>query len=187
MDQIVDRWQITFLLLRILKVVLLSVALLFAFGVVGLAYLFGFFNPWESHKIPIPSRNYLVTLERRVSHPFLYEYDRRLKISDESGRILSSSIIGNFGGRPRIEVSWRGRNDGDGPFVMLFDRGGTTWINLGAACLWNDDKPDELTDPSDRCEDRSPIDPRLWRLLGIYVDEGGVLKFEPAPNSDFVP
>ena len=61
-------------------------------------------NSWESYKINIPDWQGRITFYRKPIHPFLAEYERKLKVKFSNGKTIKSPLNVNTGGRTYIEV-----------------------------------------------------------------------------------
>jgi len=83
-------------------------------------------EPWQEVPIPLPSGVPTVTFLRRHAHPFLAEYDRKLRIGVEAMVDLPT----NVGGRTLTNIFLIREGDGRGPILHLCDHWGHCFVDL---------------------------------------------------------
>ena len=143
------------------------------------AYLIYFspLGPWHSIDVPLPENLGTITFSRIGTHPFFAEYDRHVDIRLSDGRRLRSELMTNYGGQTKMFFHSQPAHGGLGPFLMLEDRIGATWINLNHLCLKSSQNPDIATDRSDRCAEELVPNSLEWNYFGRVEDGEDELEF----------
>jgi len=156
-------------------------------GLPVLAYLIYFspLGPWDSVDVPLPEILGTITFSRIGTHPFFAEYDRHVNIRLSDGRRFRSDLMTNYGGQTKMFFHWQPARGGLGPFLMLEDRIGATWINLNHLCLKSSRKPNMVGRFLHLCpEERVPISVE-WNYLGRV--EAGPQELEFIPGTHWPP
>ena len=163
---------------RMLRILLVTVgAFVFLFLIVPAAvfvYYVGGFGPWEPVEVALPEGLGQITFSRVVTHPYFAEYDRRVEIRLSDGRRLRSDLMTNTGGRTRMFFHWQPAWNRLGPFLLLEDHHGVTWISLKDLCLEDSNKPTVAILPENICpSDLLPVSLQ-WKYLGKveYGEDG---------------
>lgn len=92
-------------------------------------------QPWVQCAIELPDGSGQVVFMRRNAHPFLAEYDRRIRLETLSFGNVVRALPMNVGGRTKINVYWYPEYDSNGPFLSLKDHWGTYYIDLQRAVV----------------------------------------------------
>lgn len=87
-------------------------------------------QPWVECVIKLPDGSGQVAFMRRHAHPFLAEYDRKIRFETECFRNVVQPLPTNTGGRTKINVHWYPESDAKGPFLRLRDHCGVYYLNL---------------------------------------------------------
>ena len=136
-------------------------------------------SPWQSTVVPLPDGKGEITVQFRASHPFLAEYDRRIDIRLADGRRLRSPIVGNTGGRTFLLLFWQTEGQGTGPFLMLEDKQGATWIDTQKLCLHDSFKGIDSIAVEDRCQYATLPTSMDWTYLGRIDARDGDRRYIP--------
>jgi hypothetical protein len=125
-------------------------------------------QPWVGVDVPIPEGGPL-RFERRSAHPFLAEYDRRIRLPARDWVALPM----NTGGRTLINVHWH-EAEGGGPWIELVERYGRRIVDLGDPTRvqlgWTQGPPSGA-----------------GRYLGVIDDREGALAFRAADEAPEAP
>jgi len=81
-------------------------------------------QPWVECPLPTPDETVTVTFLRRHVHPFLAEFDRKLRFEQAGAEPVTRWLPTNVGGRTKINVYWYPRSEASGPFLKLVDHWG---------------------------------------------------------------
>jgi len=87
-------------------------------------------QPWVECLIRLPDGSGQVVFMRRHAHPFLAEYDRKIRFETDSLKNVVQPLPMNTGGRTRINVYWYPESDSNGAFIRLRDRYGSYYLDL---------------------------------------------------------
>ncbi len=123
-------------------------------------------QPWVECPIEIPDETGRVVFLRRHSHPFLAEYDRKIRY-EMGDRAVTKDLPPNTGGKTRINVYYYPAGDGQGPFVRFRDRAGNYYFDLG----------------NDANEVSSAPEPLIKKYIGRLDGTQGPLQFVSAEES----
>lgn len=86
-------------------------------------------QPWTECPIALPDKAGRIVFLRRHNHPFLAEYDRKIRY--ETGTHVAMKLLPpNTGGKTKINVYYYSAKDGQGPFVRLRDQYGNYRFDL---------------------------------------------------------
>lgn len=83
-------------------------------------------QPWIECIIELPDEKDEIVFLRQHSHPFLAEYNRKIRFTQEKERAL----LPNTGGQTNIQVYYYEAKNGKGPYVQLIDRYGKYHFDL---------------------------------------------------------
>ena len=160
--------------MAILLVVFVGLA---AFRMVVLSPL----GPWTSVEVPLPEGYGKVTYGE-VGGFFIFGIDRRIEIDFRDGRHMSFYMMNDLGNVDTLYFKWQRARDGRGPFLLLLDWMGATWVNLKELCLEDTNNPDDI-DSSDRCPSEHLPPTVLWdyfaKVEDTYEDGESVLTYTP--------
>lgn len=119
-------------------------------------------HEWSGVSVPVSGDSTSVRFERRSAHPFLAEYDRRLRLAN--GSIVDLPM--NPGGRTLIHVY--SRRDEHGPALHLHDRWGHYVVRLEAMTV-------EIYD-----NEQSQVPTSFGEYIGRLDGTTAPLRFVPA-------
>lgn len=116
------------------------------FVIAGFVVLYGFFHrienfdketqPWTERALPHPGETPAVTFMQRIAHPFLAEYDYKVRFGAGAAAV-ERWLPMNAGGRTRINAYWYAPTDNFGPCIRLQDSHGEYLLDLNkkTTCL----------------------------------------------------
>lgn len=81
-------------------------------------------QPWEECSVELPNGSGRFVFLRQHIHPFLAEYDRKIRFETEHGATNTAWLRTNVGGRTKVNVYWYPADQEEGPFVRLQDHWG---------------------------------------------------------------
>jgi hypothetical protein len=87
-------------------------------------------QPWVECAIPLPGDLGRIVFMRRHIHPFLAEYDRKIRFETRSFSNMVKPLGLNCGGRTKINVYLYPAGNDKGPFVGLRDHLGAYYLDL---------------------------------------------------------
>ena len=88
-------------------------------------------QPWTECRIPLPEDYGDLVFLRRHIHPFLAEYDRKVRFETKLANGEEAWLMVNTGGLTRINVHWYPAEAGEGPWVKLQDHWGEHLADIG--------------------------------------------------------
>ena len=90
-----------------------------------------FFIEWEKEcPIDFPDGSGRIVFLRRITPPFISEYDRKIRLETPSFNKVARWLPTNTGGRTIIKVYWYERKNKEGPFLRLKDNFGEYLIDI---------------------------------------------------------
>jgi len=123
-------------------------------------------QPWVECPVDLPEETGRVVFLRRHAHPFLAEYDRKIRY-EFAGGAVTRDLPMNTGGKTHISVYYYAARDGQGPLVELRDRHRNYSFDLG----------------NDANEIRSIPEPLAGTYIGRLDGRKGPLRFVPVEES----
>ena len=87
-------------------------------------------QPWTECPLALPDKSCRIVFLRRHRHPFLAEYDRKIRC-EVADRVTVKSLPTNSGGKTKINVYYYAAHKDLGPFIRLRDRYGNYRFDLG--------------------------------------------------------
>ena len=87
-------------------------------------------QPWTECPIDLPDKAGRIVFLRHHNHPFLAEYDRKIRY-EVGTHVVMKLLPPNTGGKTRINVYYYAAKDGQGAFVRLRDQYGNYRFDLG--------------------------------------------------------
>lgn len=87
-------------------------------------------NPWNSYKIEIPDYDGKIIFYRKPIHPFLAEYERKLKVTFPDGKVERSLLPVNTGGSTLINLYWVEPTDKYQASLLMKDNWGEYLIDF---------------------------------------------------------
>ncbi|MHC4111944.1 MAG: hypothetical protein ACYSUY_12785 [Planctomycetota bacterium] len=101
-------------------------------------------QPWTECPIDLPDKAGRIVFLRRHNHPFLAEYDRKIRY--ETSVLASVRLLPpNTGGKTRINVYYYEAKNGQGPYIKFQDQYGNYRFDLGHDVKETLSIPDALT------------------------------------------
>ncbi|MHC4418830.1 MAG: DUF4190 domain-containing protein [Planctomycetota bacterium] len=99
-------------------------------------------QPWVECAIPLPDGSGQLLFMRRHIHPFMAEYDRKIRFETRAFNEISKPLPVNPGGRTKINVHWYPAGDGKGAFLQLKDRWGAYYLDLERGIVMSPKDPE---------------------------------------------
>ncbi len=87
-------------------------------------------QPWVECPLVLPDKSYRIVFFRRHIHPFLAEYDRKIRCEIDNN-VIVKPLPTNTGGRTKINIYYYAAANGLGPFIRLRDQYGNYRFDLG--------------------------------------------------------
>jgi hypothetical protein len=88
-------------------------------------------QPWQEYAIELPDGSGRIIFMRRHTHPFLAEYDRKIRFETKTLQGVIKPLRRNTGGKTKINVYYYERKNGEGPYLKLQDQYGHYRFDLG--------------------------------------------------------